>query len=350
MKILSFSAILVVAISANLNSQTQPLLPHPLDSLVISGTDMIMRQEYDAAFEHFRQVSAAYPASPVGFLFQAATLQARAADFRVFEENETFDSLLNIARDIAEEMVEKEPNSPWARYFLGTVLGMDSYDRIQRGDFFGGYFKSRASVSEIEETLELDSTFYDCYSILGTYYYWKSRKTEFLDWLPFFSDDREQGIRYLHLAVQNGRYQRFPALSNLVWVYLDAAKHDSAEVFARMGLRHYPNQRTFLHALGSSLSGQKRYAEAKDAFERQLQEILNAPHPNEYNEIGARVNVVFMKRTIRDTTDVRRQLSIILSKKVTDLPDYLQGKVEPHMQMARRFQQELDSGTFPGQK
>ena len=350
MKFLPLFLLAVLVCAATLYPQTQPHLPQPLDSLIVSGTDLIMRQEYSAAMEHFQRVSDMFPQSPEGFLFQAAAIQAQAMDFRDFRENDRFDSLLTISRSLAEQMVERDPQSPWGHYYLGTTIGMDSYDRIQRGEYVSGYFKGRSAVSAIEKTLELDSTFYDCYSILGTYYYWKSRKTEFLNWLPFFQDERGKGIQYLHRTVQNGRYQRFPALSNLVWVNLDAQNYAEAETFARVGLQLYPNQRAFLHALASSLQGQNKYIAAKEAFEHLLAEILSVQAPNAYSEIGIRVNIVLMKRAVRDTTQVRKHLAIIFSKQENPYPDALREKMNQHFTLARRFQQELSNGTFPGQK
>ena len=305
-----------------------------------------MRQQYDAALKHFAKVAEMFPDSPEGVLFQAAAIQARSMDFRDFGENKQFDSLLAISEKLSEEMIERNPQSPWGHYYLGTTRGMISYDLIQRGDYLGGYFKGRSSVSEIEETLELDSTFYDCYSILGTYYYWKSRKTT---WIPFFTDEREKGIQCLLLASERGRYQKYPALSNLVWVYLDAQRWAETEPYARRALHLYPRQRAFLHALASSLMGQRRFEEAKVAYENQLAEILTVNAPNAYNEIGARLNIVFMKKELRDTTNVREHLDRIFSKAKGRFPRNLQDKLEQHLEHARRLHAEISSGTFPGQ-
>ncbi len=325
-------------------AQTQPALHQPLDSLLLQGIDLIMQQKYPDALQHFREVSLQYPDAPEGALFEAAALQTAAIDHRDFRQKEQFDSLLHIARSLAEKMIDSQPSSPWGHYCLGTALGMESYDKIQRGEYISGYFKGRSAVSELERTLKMDSTFYDAYSVLGTYYYWKSRKTEILNWLPFFRDDRAKGMEYLRLGTEKGRYHRYAAMSNLLWIYLDASDVLHAEELARVALQKYPTHRIFLQGLAGALNNQNRLIEALDAYERQLSAIVADSAPNDYNEIGCRMNIVSVKISLQDTTRIREHLSVVLSKEQKPIPSFLRSKVEEKFQQARRFQEQLSSG------
>lgn len=315
-----------------------------MDSLLMHGIDLIMQQKYESALDHFRRLAVLYPFSPEGYLFQAAVLQTRAIDYRVFLGREQFDSLLARARSAAETMIDQNAESPWGHYYLGTALGMESYDRIQRGEYIRGYLKGRSAVSLLEKVLKLDSTFCDAYSVLGTYYYWKTRKTEFLDWLPFMSDDRQMGIEYLHRAIEHGRYQRFAALSNLLWIYLDANELQKAEALARTALQRYPEHRIFLHGLAGALHNQGKYAEALAVYERQLKSILSDNAPNPYNELGCRVNIMFVKVALKDTTQLREHLNAVFAMPRQSFPPYLREKVEEKFQQARRFEEFLTNG------
>ncbi|MGH2568918.1 MAG: tetratricopeptide repeat protein [Bacteroidota bacterium] len=303
-----------------------------------------MKQEYEAALQHFQKLSTRSPDSVEGYLFQAAVLQTRAIDYREFRGKEQFDSLLALARVRAESIIDAQPQSPWGHYYLGTALGMESYDRIQRGEYVTGYFKGRSALSAIEKALEIDSTFYDSYSVLGTYYYWKSRKTEFLNWLPFFHDDRVKGIEYLRKAVEQGRYQRFVAMSNLLWIYLDAGDFGEAEQLARTALQSYPTHRIFLHGLAGALQNQGKWNESLEFFQRQLKAILDDTPPNDYNEIGCRINIVFVKVAMKDTTEIREHLAEVLAKEQKLFPPHLRAKVEEKFQQARAFEQRLVNG------
>jgi len=326
--------------------QGQPALPQPMDSLLLRGIDLILQQRYSNASSYFSELSQHYPDSPEGSVFQAAALQTAAIDFRDFRQMEQFDSLLGITKSIAEKMIEEKPTSPWGHYYLGTALGMESYDKIQRGEYISGYFKGRSAVNELENVLKLDSSFYDAYSVLGTYYYWKSRKTEIINWLPFFSDERAKGIQCLVFANEKGRYQHFAAMSNLLWIYVDAGEYKKAEDLARQALERYPLHRIFLHGLAGALQGQNKMSEALDVYQRQLAAILADDSPNDYNEIGCRLNIVYAKKALRDTTTIREQLSAILDKQQNKFPSFLRTKVDEKFQQARRFQDELSRGTI----
>ena len=164
-------------------------LIHPL---VVSGIDCILKQEYNRADSIFNVVSNRYPDNPVGYLYRAAVMQAYNIDFDVPIEHGKFDSLLLGGRNTAEKI-----SLPWSAYSLGMADGYDAYERVENGDWFGGVRKGMSSASKFEEIIEKDSSFYDAYVGIGTYYYWRSRKTEFLHWLPFVKDDRALGIRLL---------------------------------------------------------------------------------------------------------------------------------------------------------
>ena len=95
--------------------------------------------------------------------------------------------------------------------------------------------------------------------------------------------------------------------------------------------------------------GQRKFSEALQAYESQLHAILADSAPNTYNEIGCRLNIVWMKRELKDTTSVREHLSVIVSKHREQFPSSLRQKLDEKFDYALRFQQELANGTFPGQ-
>ena len=250
-------------------SHAQWKLDSLVHSLVVTGIDFILKQDYDRADSLFRAVTDRYPNQPAGYLYQAAVMQAYNIDFDVPIDQEKFDSLLIKGKNAAEKM-----SSPWSGYFIGTADGYDAYERVERGDWFGGVRKGMSSASTFEEIIEKDSTFYDAYAGIGTYYYWRSRKTEFIRWLPFVKDDRALGIRMLITGAERSEYNRFAAMSALVSIYLDAENYKQAETWSKRGLNSYPENRVFLWGLATALDGQNRSAEAVPAYSILLENIV----------------------------------------------------------------------------
>jgi tetratricopeptide (TPR) repeat protein len=259
-------------------------------------------------------------------------MQQYAIDFSVPIERTKFDSLLTIGKAAAKKM-----ETPWMEYFLGTAEGYDAYERIEREDWLTGVRKGMLSASWFEEVIEADSLFYDAYVGAGTYYYWSSRKTAFIRWLPFVKDNRELGIKLLVLCAERSRYNRFAAMSALISIYLDAENYALAEKWSRHALKYYPNNRIFLWGLATALDRQKRAGEAVSAYEYLLENILCVKSPHPYGEIVCRLNLVKSKLAVNDTIMASRYLETILSFENAAFPANLVSRAKQKFEEARNM-------------
>ena len=337
MKKIIFYIIFTVILGTEI-SHAQWQLDSLIHPLVVSGIDYILKQEYNRADSIFNIISNRYPYHPAGYLYRAAVMQAYNIDFDVPMEHEKFDSLLTMGRNTSEKI-----SLPWNEYFLGTADGYDAYERVESGDWFGGARKGMSSASKFEEIVEQDSSFYDAYIGIGTYYYWRSRKTEFLHWLPFVKDDRELGIKMLIVGAERSEYNRFAAISALISIYLDAENFKQAEEWSVRGLKFYPENRIFLWGLATALERQKDFAEAVPAYSNLLENILrtNAPHP--YNEIVCRLNLVKSKIALNDTTSAFYNLKQILSYETFLFPQKLQSRAKAKFEDAKALLLKLEN-------
>jgi tetratricopeptide (TPR) repeat protein len=318
-------------------SHAQWKLESVLHSLVVRGIDFILEQDYDRADSLFSVVTRRYPEHPVGYLYRAAVMQAYNIDFDVPIEQVKFDSLLTIGKSAAEKI-----SLPWGQYFLGTADGYEAYERVERGDWFGGVRKGMSLASKFEEIIKKDSSFYDAYVGIGTYYYWRSRKLEFLQWLPFIKDDRELGIRMLIIGAEQSVYNRFAAISALVSIYLDAENYQQAEEWSKRGLNSYPENRVFLWGLATALDRQNCSAEAISAYSNLLENIVRVHAPHPYNEIVCRLNLVKSKIALNDTTTVSDNLKQLLSYETCSFPANLQSRVKAKFEEARKLLLKLE--------
>jgi tetratricopeptide (TPR) repeat protein len=200
-----------------------------------------------------------------------------------------------------------------------------------------------ASASKFEEIIENDSSFYDAYVGVGTYYYWRSRKMEFIRWLPFFKDDRELGIRMLIIGAKLSEYNKFAAMSALISIYLDEENYTQAEAWSKRGLNFYPENRVFLWGLATALDRQNHSAEAISAYSNLLKNIVCAHAPHPYNEIVCRINLVKSKVTLNDTTDVFYHLNKILSYETCSFPTNIQSRAKSKFEEARRLHIKLEN-------
>jgi tetratricopeptide (TPR) repeat protein len=319
-------------------SNAQWKLESSVHALVVSGIDFILKQEYSRADSVFSVVASRYSDHPAGYLYRAAVMQAYTMDFDMPIEQEKFDSLLMMGKNAAEKF-----SLPWSEYFLGTADGYDAYERVERGDWFGGVRKGMSSASKYEKIIEKDSSFYDAYVGLGTYYYWRSRKTEFLQWLPFVKDDRVVGIKMLIVGAERSEYNRFAAVSALISIYLDAEEYKQAEEWAKRGINSYPENRIFLWGLATSLDRQNRSGEAVSAYSNLLKNIVRGHAPHPYNEIICRLNLVKSKVALNDTTDVFYHLKQLLMYEKCSFPPHLQSRAKAKFEEARALLLKLEN-------
>ena len=318
-----------------LSQQVQDSVLH---RYIATGIDLTLSQRYNAADSIFLLATVRFPENPSGFLYRAAVLQTRSLDYVLPLSRGSFDSLLGISERISESMIQKEPNSPWGYYFLAVTYGYDAFARVERGDWFGGFRKGLTSASYFKDCLEKDSLFYDACAGLGTYYYWKSRKIEFLQWLPFITDSRLEGIRLLDDCTRKGIYNRHVALSALVTIHLDAGNYPRSAEAAEQALKAYPLNRVFLWGLAEAQVKSGWPKEARETYERILGTCLDEKLEHPYSEILARLNIVKLRLELKDSAGVAGHLVRLLSYESYTFPEELQSRAQKKFDEARRIQ------------
>jgi tetratricopeptide (TPR) repeat protein len=101
------------------------------------------------------------------------------------------------------------------------------------------------SISAFEQCLNIDDKFYESYIAIGTFEYWKSRKTEFVSWMPFYEDDTEAGIENLRVASKQASYNSYLAINSLIWIYIDQNDFGGAVEIGEVALAEFPKSRYF---------------------------------------------------------------------------------------------------------
>jgi tetratricopeptide (TPR) repeat protein len=175
---------------------------------------------------------------------------------------------------------------------------------------------------------------------VGTYYYWKSRKTDFLNWA--LGDRRPEGIRLLEIAASRGEHNRYAALSALTAIYTDCEEYDKAIRCAREGLLRYPQNRIFLWGISAAQERSGRFADAAETYRLLLQNILEAKMSNPYNEMLCRLNLVKACIALGQSKGMQEHLRAILSYDHYTFPQNLAKRAKEKIDQARNIQARLD--------
>ena len=316
-------------------------LEAPLHGLVLEGIELTLNQRHEEADSLFRLAAREYPDHPAGHVYRVGAFQARSIDYKLALDGPEFDSLLAKALEASQRMIEMDPDNPWGYFFLGTTLGYDSYARVYRGDWLGGVMKGMSSVREFRKAVERDSSLLDAYVGIGTYTYWRSRKTEFLHWLPFVSDESDQGIGLVRKTAEGGIYNRYTALSVLASIELDAGRPARARELVVEGLRRYPENRIFLWERGEAEMLLHKYADAADTYGRLLSILRSGNESNLYNEMVCLLNLARAKTGVGDSTAAFRMAQQALALGDRGFPKHLSARGEEKTDELRQMVDQL---------
>lgn len=256
-----------------------------LEQAILTGIDHTIRERYETADSVFADVSRHYPHSPVGPLFRAAALQTRMLDLEDGREWPRLKRLIEKAIQKAENWKKIAPDDPEPYFFQGGAYGYWAVYESHWGGWFAALKTGLKAANRFKEAVELDPTFIDAYLGLGSYQYWKSAKTTFINWLPILADDRQKGIKNLRRAVEDGVFVRQMAETALMWTLLDYGLPQRALEIARKLHEEYPETKAFLWGIGLSARQAYRWRECIEAFDTLEARITLAGPGNYFNLI-----------------------------------------------------------------
>lgn len=223
-----------------------------IHKILKSGINLIIDQKYDQAEKLFDQLDKTRKDIPLGKIYLAAVHIAKAYDYEEPYDHELITKYLEGAKKISERLLKIDKKNIWNNYFFALTEGYIAYYDALRESWLQAFSTGLSSVSAFEDCIEIDNKFYESYIALGSYKFWKSKKTEFINWLPFIDDEKELGIKYLQNAIKYSGYNSHLAIHSLIWIYIEQKDFEEAIKVAQLALRDHPQSRIFKWGLARS--------------------------------------------------------------------------------------------------
>lgn len=262
-----------------------------IKSLILQGLDLSYTNRFEEADRVFEQLIQAYPHHPVGYFYKAANLQAQMLDAEDYEREQDFYRLAERTIQLAESLQTADQADSWILFYKGSAFIYRSFMKMKIGNWLSAYKDASRGVGFLEEAVVLDSLLYDAYLGIGSFKYWKSAKAEFLLWLPFLSDQREQGIAMIYKAIEKGEYIRQVGRDQLVWILMDKKEYQEAFDLALQNHEAYPSSRFFKWSLASAAFRLGKWEISHRLYQELLTEIQQLPQNNHLNEIECLVKM-----------------------------------------------------------
>jgi len=264
-----------------------------IDSLITLGIDQTMRTHFDSALITFREVKHRNPRYPAGYFYEAAALQSRMMDLETGKWEEEFYRLVDEGISRADSLLESNETDAWVHFYRGSLLSYKGLYQAKSGKLVGGIVSARKGLGSLTRALELDSTLTEALLGLGSYKYWSGRFYRYLKWLPWISDEREEGIALVRQAARSSRFSRWVALNSLAWIEWDRGNLPQALRLFTRGLKRYPESRYFLWGLADTYFKAKRYTAAASFYQRILASVRSEAFNNHYNEVVCLVKLSY---------------------------------------------------------
>ncbi len=285
--IFSFAVVLTACSAIAYSTEGDALF----DSLAMKLINCSIDHKYAEAESAAVMIIDTYPESPAGYMFRAGVLSSMMIDYEEIIRFDDFTNYIAKCIKIAEAGIKTNPENPWNFYYLGGAKSYLSLHYLRNDNYFYALIQMLKAIKYLRTTIELDSTLYDAYIGIGNYTYWISRKTEFIKWMPFISDNREEGIKMIYKTLEKGKFTRETGASALAWILIDAGRYKEAVAVIDEPLAAHPDSRFFLYAKGRALYEMGNYRESIEQYSRLLQSVRNAPLNNHFNELGILVKL-----------------------------------------------------------
>ena len=258
-----------------------------LDStLSLHVVHLITSQEYETALGLADSILNDGNHAMQGWFLRATILNSRATDFEDEIDDESLLEACDSVSAICRQLIAGGDNSAIVRFYMGSVTGYLSFKVYKRNKIMKAVSYGRKMAGWYEEAIACDSSCYDAYLGLGSYYYYSSDRAGILRSLGLISDRREEGLRLIRICAERGTFSRLAARSNLAWLAISQEDYDTALRISEQLLEKYPESRAFLWCLGKAQKEAGNWGDAVETYQTLLSSVRRESRNNRYNEVG----------------------------------------------------------------
>lgn len=277
--------VVVIILMAPAFSRTPAFEDDAVRAAIQRVVELTFLLEYDQGLETADRIEELLPQHPVVPLLRAGVLYCRMLDYEDLLDLQEFEAAYQQAWARSVEL-RKAGETAEADLYFGVLLGFKALLEQRRGAWWPAVKFGMKSVGYLKNCLEQDSSYKDAELGIGTYKYWRSRATDFINWLPFIPDQKKEGIAMIRRAMEEGLFGREISRSTLAWILIDNSHPSEAVLLSLEGLKLYPGSRFYLWTLADGYLHTGRWKAAAEVYQKLYDSIHMLNRNNHYNELG----------------------------------------------------------------
>ena len=315
------------------------------------GIELTINNKFAKALDHFQQQIDKRPFDYKSHFYLAATLNAKMTHFENRIGEARFKITIRKVMELADSCLQNEDKINSSQKatvlsYLGSAYGYQAYHDGQVGNWYSAISNGINSAKYLNQAIEIDSTMYDAYLGIGTYKYWRYSKLQFISWLPFIPDEREEGIEMIKNAISKSRYSKYTAMHQLIYILLDYGKTNEAIIYAEKIMEKYPHSQFMWWAAAHAFFKHRDYRRAELAYLHLYQLLESDKNVNTSHLLNCMFKLAFIYMEIGSYSDCYNQCNKIISlAEMKRIPEKDMDKLDEAREMLIECGKNLSGGT-----
>lgn len=223
--------------------------PIHFEQNIIRGIELLYEGEYEKAEDLFCRATLQYPKDPKGYFYLSMVTWSRlVAGFWTKHEVEEYRCRIDKAISVAKKKIAKDEDDSWAYFYLGGALGFKGRFQLMQRKWLSSLFLALDAVEALKTCRSLDPENRDVLLGLGIFDYYTSKLSgvlKFLSYILITRGGKEEGLRKLHIAAEEGVYSTIESKSILLHIYLfmESEYHKALPLAHELATRFETNPR-----------------------------------------------------------------------------------------------------------
>ena len=212
-----------------------------IDAQITRGIILFTNERMTEALSIFQKIIDRHKDDPKGYFYTAAVYGVAMQDYKTREFEQEFNHFIELTIAKAESRLTVNNNDAEAQFYLGGAYGYRGIDKTLVGSWLGAFLDGTKGVFHLHKAVSYNPKFYDAYYGIGSYHYWVSVRASILWFLPFFADERAQGIEEIRLASTKGQFARYEAKASLITILMNEKRWEEALKISEEMLAKFPD-------------------------------------------------------------------------------------------------------------
>ena len=261
----------------------QARLPKDMHELAVSSTKWVYDEKFKLAKSYAKRIIKNYSNHPAGYFFYAAILNSHMEYLQSEKYEAEFYRYCDNAISKGENLLEKEPNNVWVKFFIAGASGLKGTYESRYKRWLTAFKHGWRGVVIFREILETNPEMIDAIYGIATYDYWRSAKTKMLWWLPGVADKRKVAIQALNKLQVTGTYVKESSSLNLIDMLLNEKRYNEALENANKILANYPSSLISMWRKAEAQLGLGEFDKAEKLYKKILKRVEFEQFESNYN-------------------------------------------------------------------